>query len=132
MIVGIGSDLIDIRRIERTLARHGDRFTQRVFTPHERSICDARRARGAAYAKRFAAKEALSKALGTGLQQSIYWRDMGVVTAPGGKPRFEVTGPAKAHLDQMTPAGCNMEIHLTVTDDYPLAQAFVILYASGR
>lgn len=130
MIVGIGSDLIDIRRIEKTLARHGERFTARVFTPLEREKSDRRRQRAASYAKRFAAKEATAKALGTGLNQGVFWRDMGVVNLPGGKPTMVLTGGAKARLDQLTPDGRTMEIHLTITDDFPLAQAFVILYAA--
>lgn len=130
MIIGIGSDLIDIRRIEKTLERHGERFTQRIFTEIERQKSDRRRERAASYAKRFAAKEALSKALGTGINRGVYWRDMGVINLPGGKPTMALTGGALEHLEKLTPQGHKMEIHLTITDDFPLAQAFVILYAS--
>ncbi|MEM6649958.1 MAG: holo-ACP synthase [Pseudomonadota bacterium] len=129
MIVGIGSDLIDIRRIAKTLDRHGDRFTQRIFTQIEREKSDKRKERAASYAKRFAAKEAMSKALGTGINRGTYWRDMGVQNLPGGKPTMVLTGGAKENLDRLTPPGRTMEVHLTITDDYPLAQAFVILYA---
>ncbi|MEO1040984.1 MAG: holo-ACP synthase [Pseudomonadota bacterium] len=129
MIIGIGSDLIDIRRVEKTLERYGERFTHRCFTEIERAKSDRRRMRAASYAKRFAAKEACSKALGTGLSQGVYWRDMGVVNLPSGKPTMLLTNGAKAKLDQLTPQGRQMEIHLTITDDFPLAQAFVILYA---
>ena len=132
MIIGIGSDLIDIRRIERTVERHGDRFTHRVFTETERAKSDRRRMRAASYAKRFAAKEATSKALGTGLSQGVYWRDMGVVNLPTGAPTMRLTNGAKARLDALTPPGREVQIHLTITDDGPLAQAFVILYAEAR
>ena len=132
MIIGIGSDLIDIRRIERTLERHGERFTHRVFTEIERAKSDRRRMRAASYAKRFAAKEATSKALGTGLSQGVYWRDMGVVNLPTGAPTMQLTNGAKARLDALTPPGRDVQIHLTITDDGPLAQAFVILYAEMR
>ncbi len=129
MILGIGSDLIDIRRIERTLERFGDRFTERVFTERERQKSDRRRMRAASYAKRFAAKEACSKALGTGLRQGTFWRDMGVVNLPSGKPTMELSGGAAQHLARMTPEGMEAEIHLSITDDFPLAQAFVIISA---
>lgn len=129
MIIGIGSDLIDIRRIEKTLERHGERFTNRCFTEVERTKSDRRAARAASYAKRFAAKEACSKALGTGLSQGVFWRDMGVVNLPGGKPTFHLTGGAASRLEKMTPGGMSVAIHLTITDDYPLAQAFVIIEA---
>lgn len=129
MIIGIGSDLIDIRRIERSLERFGDRFTQRVFTELERQKSDRRRMRAASYAKRFAAKEACSKALGTGLRQGTYWRDMGVVNLPSGRPTMQLTGGAALHLQRLTPSGMRAEIHLTITDDFPLAQAFVIISA---
>ncbi|MEM9838302.1 MAG: holo-ACP synthase [Pseudomonadota bacterium] len=132
MIIGIGSDLIDIRRIEKTLEKHGERFTHRCFTEIERAKSDRRRNRAASYAKRFAAKEALSKALGTGLSQGVFWRDMGVVNLPSGKPTFALTGGAKEKCDALTPPGHEIEIHLTITDDFPLAQAFVILYAVRR
>ena len=129
MIIGIGSDLIDIRRIARTLERFGDRFTTRVFTDVERAKSDRRRLRAASYAKRFAAKEACSKALGTGLSGDIFWRDMGVVNLPGGKPTMRLTGGAGRHLATMLPPGHEARVHLTITDDDPLAQAFVIIEA---
>ncbi len=129
MIIGIGNDIIDIRRVERTLQRFGDRFTDRVFTEIERTKSDRRRLRAASYAKRFAAKEACSKALGTGLRKGVFWRDMGVVNLPGGKPTIQLTGGAKARLDSMVPDGMTVSIHLTITDDFPQAQAFVIIEA---
>ena len=129
MIIGIGSDLIDIRRIEKSLERFGDRFTHRCFTEIERAKSDRRRMRAASYAKRFAAKEACSKALGTGLSKGVFWRDMGVVNLPGGKPTMQLTGGAHERLEQMTPDGHAASIHLTITDDFPLAQAFVIIEA---
>lgn len=129
MIIGIGSDLIDIRRIEKTLERHGERFTNRCFTEVEQAKSDRRALRAASYAKRFAAKEACSKALGTGLSQGVFWRDMGVVNLPGGKPTMQLSGGAAKRLETMTPAGMVCAIHLTITDDYPLAQAFVIIEA---
>ncbi len=129
MIIGIGNDIIDIRRVERTLERFGDRFTDRVFTEVERAKSDRRRLRAASYAKRFAAKEACSKALGTGLRKGVFWRDMGVVNLPGGKPTMRLTGGAKARLESMVPDGMAVEIHLTITDDFPQAQAFVIIEA---
>ncbi len=129
MIIGLGSDLIDIRRIEQTLERHGDRFVDRVFTPTERARSERRKERGASYAKRFAAKEACAKALGTGLSHGVFWRDMGVVNLPTGQPTMSLTGGAADRLTLMTPAGCRAVIHLTITDDYPLAQAFVVIEA---
>lgn len=127
MIVGLGSDLCDIRRIEKSLARFGDRFTQRVYTEGERRKCDARAARAPSYARRFAAKEACAKALGTGLSQGVFWRDMEVVNLPGGKPTLRLTGGARARLDAITPPGCEALIHVTLTDEPPIAQAFVII-----
>ncbi|MGF1462319.1 MAG: holo-ACP synthase [Maricaulaceae bacterium] len=129
MIIGLGSDLIDIRRIERSLSRFGDRFTHRVFTDIERAKSDRRRARAASYAKRFAAKEACSKALGTGLSQGVYWRDMGVVNDRFGKPTLVLENGAQARLAAMTPAGMRAVIHLTITDEPPLAQALVMILA---
>ena len=129
MIIGIGSDLIDIRRIENTLERHGERFRARVFTDVEQAKSERRKERAASYAKRFAAKEACSKALGTGLSRGVFWRDMGVVNLPGGKPTMELTGGAADRLAQMMPANHRAVVHLTITDDYPLAQAFVIIEA---
>ncbi len=131
MIIGIGNDLIDIRRVEKTLERHNERFTNRVFTEIERAKSDKRLNRAASYAKRFAAKEACSKALGTGLSRGVFWRDMGVVNLPGGKPTMALTGGAKVRLEELTPPGHVAEVHLTITDDYPLAQAFVIIYATA-
>jgi holo-[acyl-carrier protein] synthase len=129
VIIGIGNDIIDIRRIEKTLAKHGERFTQRVFTDIERRKSDRRAARAASYAKRFAAKEACSKALGTGLSHGVYWRDMGVVNDPSGKPSLLLTEGAGARLAKMTPTGKTAVIHLTMTDEYPYAQAIVIIEA---
>ncbi|MCC6204994.1 MAG: holo-ACP synthase [Hyphomicrobiales bacterium] len=129
MILGIGSDLIDIRRIEQTLERHGDRFIARVFTEIERARSERRKQRAASYAKRFAAKEACSKALGTGLARGVFWRDMGVVNLPGGKPTMHLTGGAAEILARLTPPRHRALIHLTITDDFPLAQAFVIIEA---
>ncbi|MBB4120804.1 holo-ACP synthase [Martelella radicis] len=129
MIVGLGSDLIDIRRIEKSIERHGDRFIARCFTEIEQQRSDQRRNRAASYAKRFAAKEACAKALGTGIARGVFWREMGVVNLAGGKPTMELTGRAAEHLAAMIPAGLEARIHLTITDDYPLAQAFVIIEA---
>jgi holo-[acyl-carrier protein] synthase len=127
MIIGIGNDLIDIRRVEKSIARFGDRFLSRIFTDLERAKSDKRNQRAASYAKRFAAKEACSKALGTGLRRGVYWRDMGVVNLPGGKPTMKLTGGALKRLQQMTPPGHEALIELTITDDFPLAQAIVII-----
>ena len=129
MIIGIGSDLIDIRRIEATLERFGDRFVQRLFTPTEQRKSEGRRNRAASYAKRFAAKEACSKALGTGFRKSVYWRDLGVVNLRSGKPTMELTGGAAERLKTKVPAGMGAQIDLSITDDYPLAQAIVIISA---
>lgn len=132
MIIGIGQDIIDIRRIEETLRRYGERFTQRVFTEVERKRCDQRHLRAASYAKRFAAKEACAKALGTGLARGVFWRDIGVVNAPGGKPTLALTGGAAARLAVLTPCGMAARLHLTITDDYPTAQAFVLIEAHAE
>lgn len=129
MILGIGNDIIDIRRVERTLERYGDRFTNRVFTEIERAKSDRRRLRAASYAKRFAAKEACSKALGTGLRRGVFWRDMGVVNLPGGQPTMRLTNGAARRLSEMVPDGMVPRIHLTITDDFPQAQAVVIISA---
>jgi holo-[acyl-carrier protein] synthase len=131
VIIGIGSDLIDIRRIEKTLERHGERFIRRCFTDVERAKSDRRALRAASYAKRFAAKEACSKALGTGLSRGVFWRDMGVVNLPGGKPTMQLTGGAAERLQVNDTWNMKCAIHLTITDDYPLAQAFVIIEALG-
>lgn len=129
MIVGLGSDLIDIRRIDKSIERYGDRFIQRIFTPVEQAKSDRRRERAASYAKRFAAKEACAKALGTGMAQGVFWRDMGVVNMPGGKPTMQLSGGAAERLAALLPAGHEGRIHLTITDDFPLAQAFVVIEA---
>ena len=129
MIIGIGADLCDIRRVEETLAKYGERFTHRCFTEIERQKSDRRAARAASYAKRFAAKEACAKALGTGLNHGVYWRDMGVVNLPTGKPTMALAGGAAARLAAITPPGFEAVIHLTITDEPPLAQAFVIIEA---
>ena len=129
MIIGIGSDLIDIRRVEKSLERFGARFTERCFTEIERAKSDGRKNRAASYAKRFAAKEACSKALGTGLAQGVFWRDMGVVNLPGGKPTMKLTGGALERLNRLVPDGHEARIHVTITDDFPMAQAFVIIEA---
>ena len=129
MIIGIGSDLIDIRRIERSLARFGDRFTHRIFTEGERARSDAKANRAASYAKRFAAKEACAKALGTGFSRGVFMRDMGVVNLASGAPTLALTGGAQARLEALTPSGHVAVIHLTLTDDPPMAQAFVVIEA---
>jgi holo-[acyl-carrier protein] synthase len=133
MIIGIGSDLIDIRRIAKVIERHGERFLDRVFTDAERARA-ARRNKNeklvvATYAKRFAAKEACSKALGTGIRRGVWWRDMGVVNLPGGRPTMQLTGGALDRLKALTPEGLEARIDLSITDDWPLAQAFVIISA---
>jgi holo-[acyl-carrier protein] synthase len=127
MILGLGNDIVDIPRIERTIERYGDRFLNRVFTETERRKSDARVQRAASYAKRFAAKEACSKALGTGLRQGVYWRDMGVVNLTSGRPTLRLTGGAAEQLKRITPTGFEARIDLTLSDDYPLAQAIVII-----
>jgi holo-[acyl-carrier protein] synthase len=129
MILGLGSDIIDIRRIERTLERFGERFIRRVFTPIEIRKSEARANRAASYARRYAAKEACSKALGTGFRQGVFWRDMGVVNLPSGKPTLALTGGAAARLAAITPPGMVAQIDLSITDDDPQAQAIVIISA---
>lgn len=129
MIIGIGSDLTDIRRVEHSLERFGERFTHRCFTDVERAKSDRRKNRAASYAKRFAAKEACAKALGTGIAQGVFWRDMGVINLPSGKPTMLLTGGAGERLAAMMPEGHRPVIHLTITDDFPYAQAFVIIEA---
>ena len=131
MILGVGNDLCDIRRIEKSLERFGERFVQRVFTETEQKRSEGRATRAASYAKRFAAKEACAKALGTGLRRGVFWRDMGVVNMRGGKPTLALTGGALARLQAITPAGMTAQIDLTLTDEYPLAQAIVIISAVG-
>jgi holo-[acyl-carrier protein] synthase len=132
MILGIGSDLIDIRRIERVIARHGERFLARIYTQTERAKAERRKNRIDTYAKRFAAKEACAKALGTGLRRGVFWRDMGVVNLPSGKPTLRLTGGALRRLEEITPAGYDPHIDLTITDEGPLAQALVIISAVPR
>jgi holo-[acyl-carrier protein] synthase len=132
MIIGLGNDLIDIRRIEQSIERFGDRFLDRIFTDVERAKSDKRAQRAASYAKRFAAKEACAKALGTGLNRGVFWRDMGVVNLPGGKPTMRLTGGALKRLEAITPPGLTALIELTITDDFPLAQAIVIIQAVER
>jgi holo-[acyl-carrier protein] synthase len=132
MILGIGNDIIDIRRIEATLERFGDRFLERVFTDVERRKSDGRATRAASYAKRFAAKEACAKALGTGFRHGVFWRDMGVVNLASGRPTIALTGGAAVQLSRITPAGCEARIDLTLTDDFPLAEAVVIISVETR
>ncbi len=127
MIIGIGSDLADIRRIERTLERFGERFIKRVFTEIEQAKSERRRARAASYAKRWAAKEACSKAVGTGLRMGVAWREMGVVNLPSGQPTMHLTGGAAERLRALAPPGLSPRIHVTITDDHPWAQAFVVI-----
>jgi holo-[acyl-carrier protein] synthase len=129
VIVGIGSDLTDIRRIEKTLERLGERFTLRLFTEIERKRSERKPNRAASYAKRFAAKEACAKALGTGMRSNVYWRDMGVVNAPSGRPTMALTGGAAERLAKLTPEGMTAVVHLSLTDDGPWAQAFVVIEA---
>jgi holo-[acyl-carrier protein] synthase len=131
MIIGIGSDILDIRRIERTIERHGDRFLERIFTPAERAKAEKRteRIRASTYAKRFAAKEAASKALGTGFRAGVFWRDLGVVNLPSGQPTLRLTGGAAERLKAITPAGHGAVIALTMTDEFPYAQAMVVITA---
>jgi holo-[acyl-carrier protein] synthase len=129
MILGLGNDLVDIRRIEDTLERFGERFIARVFTDVERAKSERRAQRAASYARRFAAKEACAKALGTGLRHGVFWRDMGVVNLPSGRPTLTLTGGAAARLAAMTPPGYQPRIDLTITDDYPMAEAVVIISA---
>ena len=127
MILGLGSDLSDIRRIQASLDRFGDRFRERIFTDLERSRSDRKVDAAASYAKRFAAKEACAKALGTGMRRGVFWRDMGVINMRSGQPTMELTGGALERLKEMTPDGMRAVIHLTLTDDHPYAQAFVII-----
>lgn len=132
MILGIGSDIVDVRRIERTIARHGERFLTRIFTDIERARAEGRANRVETYAKRFAAKEACAKALGTGFRAGVFFRDLGVVNLPSGRPTMMLTGGAKTRLDAMTPAGYEARIDVTITDEGPLAQAIVIISAEPR
>ena len=129
MILGMGNDLVDIRRIERTLGRFGTRFIERVFTKVEREKSERRKNSSASYAKRFAAKEACAKALGTGFRQGIFWRDMVVANLPTGQPYMLITGGAKVRLDKLTPPGMTAQVHVSQTDEYPMAHAMVIISA---
>jgi len=129
MIIGIGSDIIDARRIAKTIERHGERFLGRIFTPTERAKAEGRAKQAETYAKRFAAKEACSKALGTGFRHGVFWRDMGVINLPSGRPTMTLTGGALARLHAITPAGHAAQIDVSLTDDGPTAQAIVIISA---
>ncbi len=132
MIIGLGSDLIDIRRIEKSLNRYGERFVERIFTDVEQLKSDKRRNRAASYAKRFAAKEACCKALGTGISNGVFWRDMGVINDKNGKPTMKLTNGAAKRLAEIMPNGYQPLVHVTITDDFPLAQAFVIIEAIAQ
>ena len=132
IILGLGSDLIDIRRIEKTIDRFGERFLERIFTEAERHKCDRRANRTASYARRFAAKEAAAKALGTGFRRGVFWRDLGVINLPGGQPSMQLTGGALKRLEAITPLGMSARLSLTITDEPPLAQAVVIITAEPK
>jgi len=132
LILGIGSDLSDIRRIQNSLERFGERFVQRVFTEVERTRSERKGDRAASYAKRFAAKEACAKALGTGIRRGVFWRDMGVVNLPSGQPTMRLTGGAAKRLEEIVPVGMDAFIHVSLTDDHPYAQAFVVIEARAR
>lgn len=129
MIIGLGNDIVDIRRIDAAIERYGERFLARIFTDIERAKSDARAQRAPSYAKRFAAKEACAKALGTGFRDGVFWRDMGVINLPSGRPTLALTGGAAAQLARITPSGCVARIDLALTDDFPLAEAVVIISA---
>ena len=132
MIIGIGNDIIDIRRVEKSLERFGSRFTDRVFTQIEQEKSDRRRNRAASYAKRFAAKEACAKALSTGIYRGVTWKQIEVVNLKGGKPTLRLTGAAAERLEELTPSTLNTLVHVTLTDDHPWAQAFVVIEAVER
>jgi len=132
LIIGLGNDLVDIRRIETGIARFGDRFLDRIFTPHERAFCDGCARPAWRYAKRFAAKEACSKALGSGMREGVAWRDMGVVNAVTGYPTLHLTGGALARLETMTPSGHRAEVRLSMSDEYPFAEAVVLISAEAE
>ena len=132
MIIGIGSDIINIDRVAKTIERFGDRFIQRIYTPVEIARAERRADRVATYAKRYAAKEACAKALGTGFRKGVFWRDLGVVNLPGGRPSLALTGGAKARLDALIPAGMMARIDLTISDEHPMAQALVIISAEPK
>jgi holo-[acyl-carrier protein] synthase len=127
MIIGMGSDITDIRRIEKVIGRHGERFLERIFTDAERARAARRAHPMATYAKRFAAKEACAKALGTGMRRGVWWRDMGVINLPTGRPTMALTGGAAWRLAELTPPGCEARIDLTISDEWPLAQAIVVI-----
>lgn len=127
MIIGMGSDITDIRRIEKVIGRHGERFLERIFTDVERARAERRANRIATYAKRFAAKEACAKALGTGIRRGVWWRDMGVINLPSGRPTMELKGGALRRLEELTPAGYEARIDLSLSDEWPLAQAIVVI-----
>jgi holo-[acyl-carrier protein] synthase len=132
MIIGIGSDITDVRRVAKVIERHGERFLKRIFTDTERAKAERRKNRVETYAKRFAAKEACAKALGTGIRAGVWWRDMGVVNLPSGRPTMRLTGGALKRLEALTPPGHEVRIDLTITDEGPTAQAFVIISAVAR
>ncbi len=132
MIIGLGSDIVDVRRIASVIERHGERFLGRIFTPAERAKAEGRAKQAETYAKRFAAKEACAKALGTGFRAGVFWRDMGVVNMPSGRPTMKLTGGAMARLQAITPEGCVAQIDLSLTDEGPTAQAIVIISAVTR
>jgi holo-[acyl-carrier protein] synthase len=132
MILGVGSDLVDIRRVEKTLERWGEKFVERCFTELERQRSEGRRERAASYAKRYAAKEACAKALGTGFRRGVFWRDMGVVNLPGGRPTMMLTGGAARRLAELVPAGMTARIDVSITDEPPLAQVIVIISAEPK
>jgi holo-[acyl-carrier protein] synthase len=132
MIIGLGSDIADVRRIARSIERYGERFLTRIFTPAERAKADRRVNKAETYAKRFAAKEACSKALGTGMRTGVFWRDMGVINLPSGRPTMKLTGGALRRLQAITPAGCEARIDVSLTDEGPTAQAIVIITAVPR
>ncbi len=129
MIIGLGSDIVDARRIERVIEKYGERFLNRIYTPAERAKADGRKNRVETYAKRYAAKEACAKALGTGFRRGVFWRDLGVTNLPGGKPTMKLTGGALIRLQSITPAGCDAVIDVSLTDEGPTAQAIVIISA---
>jgi holo-[acyl-carrier protein] synthase len=132
MILGIGNDVIDIRRIEKAIERYGDRFLDRIFTTVERARSDGKPGRAASYAKRFAAKEACAKALGTGLSNGVYWKDMGVVNQASGRPTMQLTGGAARQLVRLTPTGYSAHVHITLTDDFPMAHAVVVISGEAQ
>jgi holo-[acyl-carrier protein] synthase len=127
MIIGIGNDVIDIRRIEKAIERYGERFLNRIFTEVERARSDGKAGRAASYAKRFAAKEACAKALGTGISCGVHWKDMGVVNLDSGLPTMRLTGGAARRLARLTPSGYEPQVHLALTDDFPMAHAMVVI-----